>query len=221
MILIIVVIVIFVLFLGLVAFLRIFSKNEDHDGRDEYESSKFGEVGEKYVANELNEIVKKYGGYLYNNFCFEDEKGFSSEIDHILITKGGVFVIETKTNKGKIIGNEDDKFWICIKKDYQDDKQFKNPIIQNQGHINHLRRMLNHNPPKMISMVIFPIADISSINSPIVHDMGSALSFIADLTINSKKSSDFAKNINERIKKIQDNYSISKKRHLQNIHDHF
>ncbi len=221
MILIIVVVVIFALFLGLVVFLRIASKNIDYDGRDERESSKFGEAGEKYVADELNEIVKKYGGYLYNNFCFEDEKGFSSEIDHILITNGGVFVIETKTNKGKIIGNEDDKFWTCIKKDYQDDKQLKNPIIQNQGHINHLQRMLKPNPPKLISMVVFPIAEISSINSPIVHDVGSALSFITDLTINSKKSCDFAKNINERIKKIEDNYSISKKRHLQNIHDRF
>ena len=217
----IVIVVTLVLLLGLIAFLSIAFRGGDHVERDEYEASKFGEMGEKYVADELSKIAKKYDGYLYNNFCFEDEKGFSSEIDHILITKAGVFVIETKMNKGKIIGNEDDNFWTCIKKDYQEDKQLKNPIIQNQGHINHLKRMLEPNPPKMISMVIFPIANISSINSPIVHDVGSALSFIVDLTINSKNSSDFAKNVNERIKKIEDNYSISKEKHIQNIHKHF
>ena len=66
---------------------------------------------EKLVANELEKLVKDNKGYLINNLCFKDEEGYSSEIDHILITKAGVFVIETKSNYGKIYGNENDIMW--------------------------------------------------------------------------------------------------------------
>ena len=96
---------------------------------------------DKVFAVKSNRIIDNYGGYLYNNFCFEDEDGFSSEIDHILITKGGVFVIETKGNKGTIYGAADDERWICFKKDYQNDKTFINPIIQDKCYINHLNKM--------------------------------------------------------------------------------
>lgn len=61
---------------------------------------------EELVANELEKLVKDNKGYLINNLCFKDEEGYSSEIDHILITKAGVFVIKTKSNYGKIYGNE-------------------------------------------------------------------------------------------------------------------
>lgn len=61
---------------------------------------------EELVANELEKLVKDNKGYLINNLCFKDKEGYSSEIDHILITKAGVFVIKTKSNYGKIYGNE-------------------------------------------------------------------------------------------------------------------
>ncbi|MDD7715140.1 MAG: nuclease-related domain-containing protein, partial [Mollicutes bacterium] len=133
----------------------------------------YGDIGEKIVGQRLEEIVNTYGGYLYNDFCFEDEYGFSSQIDHILITLGGVFIIETKNMVGTVYGDKDAERWKCIK--YQNgniyEKIIGNPIIQNQGHINHLRDMFASIPPKMTSMVIFVDTDISYIDSNLVYNL--------------------------------------------------
>ena len=185
--------------------------------RNEREAKRYGEAGENLVAKYLQDIVNSYGGYLYNDFCFEDQQGYSTEIDHILITRGGVFIIETKTNKGLIRGAKEDEWWLCIKKDYQQDKQLKNPIIQNQGHINHLRKMFKNTPPKMTSIVIFPVADITYVSSDIVYDLDDATNKIIELTKSNTYSQEFVERINSQIKQIQDTYSISKEKHIENI----
>lgn len=184
---------------------------------DQREINQVGKAGENYVASYLSDIASTYNGFLFNDFCFEDEDGFSTEIDHILITRGGVFVIETKTNKGTIYGDKNDKYWECIKKDYQDDKTLKNPIIQNQGHINHLRRMFGKNAPKMLSIVIFPVADISHIDATNVCNVNGAVAAIKELTAQAKYSEEFVKRINNQLQSIKDRYGISKERHIQNI----
>ena len=185
--------------------------------RNEREAKRYGEAGENLVAKYLQDVVNSYGGYLYNDFCFEDQQGYSTEIDHILITRGGIFIIETKTNKGLIRGAKEDEWWLCIKKDYQQDKQLKNPIIQNQGHINHLRKMFKNTPPKMTSIVIFPVADITYVSSDIVYDLDDATNKIIELTKSNTYSQEFVERINSQIKQIQDTYSISKEKHIENI----
>ena len=185
--------------------------------RNEREAKRYKEAGENLVAKYLQDIVNSYGGYLYNDFCFEDQQGYSTEIDHILITRGGIFIIETKTNKGLIRGAKEDEWWLCIKKDYQQDKQLKNPIIQNQGHINHLRKMFKNTPPKMTSIVIFPVADITYVSSDIVYDLDDATNKIIELTKSNTYSQEFVERINSQIKQIQDTYSISKEKHIENI----
>ena len=185
--------------------------------RNEREAKRYGEAGENLVVKYLQDIVNSYGGYLYNDFCFEDQQGYSTEIDHILITRGGIFIIETKTNKGLIRGAKEDEWWLCIKKDYQQDKQLKNPIIQNQGHINHLRKMFKNTPPKMTSIVIFPVADITYVSSDIVYDLDDATNKIIELTKSNTYSQEFVERINSQIKQIQDTYSISKEKHIENI----
>lgn len=196
-----------------------FASRIDHEKiySDQREIEQFGREGEKHVARQLIEIANTYGGYLFNDYCFEDDKGFSTEIDHILMTRGGVFVIETKTNKEIIYGNQDDEYWECDKKQYQESKCFRNPIIQNQGHINHLKRMFAKTAPKMYSMIIFPIADISNIDSNMVFNIDEAIKEIKNLTKGSRYSKDFVERINGQLISIRERYGISKERHIENI----
>ena len=217
-----VIVLIVILFIAIIAFAlsskssggRPFSSVKE---RNEREAKRYGEAGENLVAKYLQDIVNSYGGYLHNDFCFEDQQGYSTEIDHILITRGGIFIIETKTNKGLIRGAKEDEWWLCIKKDYQQDKQLKNPIIQNQGHINHLRKMFKNTPPNMTSIVIFPVADITYVSSDIVYDLDDATNKIIELTKSNTYSQEFVERINSQIKQIQDTYSISKEKHIENI----
>lgn len=189
----------------------------------ENNAKQYGDIGEKIVGQRLEAIVNTYGGYLYNDFCFEDEYGFSSQIDHILITLGGVFIIETKNMVGTVYGDKDAEQWKCIK--YQNgniyEKMIGNPIIQNQGHINHLRDMFASIPPKMTSMVIFVDTDISYIDSNQVYNLPDAIRYIEEMTINSKRSREYVERINDQIRDIQSKYSISIERHIENIKNRY
>ncbi len=197
--------------------IKVNKNNKSFIDYDELEKQRFGKLGENYVSKHLEIIINEFGGYLYNDFCFEDEKGYSTEIDHILITRGGIFIIETKTNKGTIYGNKDDEYWISRKKEYQEDKSIKNPIIQNNGHINHLKRMFKNYPPKMISVIIFPLADISNINSTVVYNLNDAINHIIKLTKDNKYTNQYVERINKQILYIKSKYSISKEKHIKNI----
>lgn len=90
-----------------------------------------GYIGEYKVSKILNRLNKK------KYFIFNDIKiminGSISQIDHIVISTYGIFVIETKNYKGVIKGNESSKEWkqVLNKKT----RTFYNPILQNQGHV--------------------------------------------------------------------------------------
>lgn len=218
-------VMIFVLIIALL--IRRVNKKDDsnYDFRSGYESNAklYGDIGERIVGQQLQAIVNTYGGYLYNDFCFEDEYGFSSQIDHILITLGGVFIVETKNMVGTIYGDKDNEQWKCIK--YQNgniyEKMVGNPLIQNQGHINHLREMFASIPPKMTSMVIFINTDISNIDSNLVYNLPDAIRYIEETTINSKRSREYVERINDQIRDIQSKYSIPIERHIENIKNRY
>ncbi len=159
-------------------------------------AASFGTKGEMLVQKRLEEVKNRYGGYLYHDFCFEDENGYSSEIDHILITRGGVFIIETKSNKGTIRGKENDDSWRSLKENCPAWKYFKNPIKQNQRHVNHLRQTIEPNPPRMKSMVVFPFADVSQIDSGYVYQLDEAIDAIEEATASKKCSSEFVERVN-------------------------
>ena len=183
----------------------------------ETDAERYGREGENYVSRYLTELVYSYKGYLFNGYCFMDDDGYSSEIDHIVVTKGGIFVIETKRINGIIHGDVNGDEWIAIK-DYEiSTKSFKNPVKQNQGHINHLRRVFGSNPPKMQSIVVFVEGNISDVKSDIVTDLNGALQIIRERTEQGKYSDAFVTNTMNRLKTITDRYGIGKEKHIQNI----
>ncbi len=185
---------------------------------DEREKERFGELGEEYVANVLKQLTNDNKAYSFNNFIIEYKEGHSIEIDHILICLGGVFIIETKSNKGIIFGDDNDEMWYARKKDWQEDKRFKNPVKQNQGHIYHLKKMFKNNPPRMYSIIIFPAAEsINNVNSKYVYDVDSACKFIADKINEAKYSTQFVDRIYKELNDIKNTYGITIEEHKRNI----
>ena len=202
-----VVLVALVFLIALFAILASKSAQKRREKQDLYEINQVGRAGENYVSDCLQGIVNAFGGYLYNDFCFEDRKGYSTEIDHILITRGGLFIIETKANKGTIYGGPDDEKWLCVKKDYQEDKELRNPAIQNQRHINNLRRVFKSRTPKMFSIIIFSLSDtdISNIQIENVFDVPTAIAYIRQLTVDAHYSQDFVERTKKDIEYIKNN----------------
>lgn len=111
-----------------------------------------GKIGELDVSHELNKLPgNKYS--IVNNVMLYDENGKSHQIDHIVFSKFGIFVIETKNFEGLIKGNTYDKQWIQILGKTKNN--FYNPVHQNYGHIKVLEEKLNIKENKFISIVCF------------------------------------------------------------------
>ena len=114
--------------------------------------SKFrGFMGEFWVKLELSKLSKnKY--ILLNDIMIKDESG-THQIDHLILSQFGIFVIEMKNYYGLIKGKEFDDKWcqyLGRNKNY-----FINPIHQNYGHIKSLSNLLKLDDRKFISIICF------------------------------------------------------------------
>ena len=65
-----------------------------------------GFAGEYWVQKELNKLP---GEYLFLSDVMLEVDGKTTQIDHIVFSKYGIFVIETKQRNTYITGNEHDK----------------------------------------------------------------------------------------------------------------
>ena len=95
-----------------------------------------GKYSERLVHKKMLQLSDEYT--IFNNLLFESN-GRSTQIDHIVVSPYGVFVIETKGYKGWILGGENSEYWtqvICKSK-----HKFYNPIKQNEGHVRFLRHL--------------------------------------------------------------------------------
>ena len=108
-----------------------------------------GFMGEFWVKTELNKL-SKHSYIILNNIMIKSSTG-THQIDHIVISKFGIFVIETKNYYGLIIGDKYKAKWIQYigKNKYY----FNNPIHQNYGHIKALAEILNLDENKFISII--------------------------------------------------------------------
>lgn len=79
-------------------------------------------------------------------------RGGTTQVDHILVSRFGVFVIETKDYKGWIFGNADDRYWTQVL--FQARYRFRNPIRQNLGHVTAVRELLAFLPPDAIVSIV-------------------------------------------------------------------
>ena len=110
-----------------------------------------GFMGEFWVKIELGKLPKnKY--IIFSDILIKDEKG-THQIDHLVLSKFGIFVIEMKNYYGLIKGKEFDNKWcqyLGKNKSY-----FTNPIYQNFGHIKSLSNLFKIEEKYFISVICF------------------------------------------------------------------
>jgi hypothetical protein len=111
-----------------------------------------GALGEMRVAHILKKLPEE--SYTVINNLLIQNNGHTSQIDHIVISVYGIFVIETKTYKGWIYGREKSEYW--TQNIYGNKYQLRNPIRQNYGHIKALKNILHEYPDiPYISIIAF------------------------------------------------------------------
>jgi hypothetical protein len=97
-----------------------------------------GAIGESKVALRLKLLNKKEFKVINDVLLKSGDR--SSQIDHIVVSIYGIFVIETKNYGGWIHGHENSEYWVQTY--YKNKTRFKNPVIQNKGHIITLKKVL-------------------------------------------------------------------------------
>ncbi|XXM71474.1 NERD domain-containing protein [Lysinibacillus sphaericus] len=98
-----------------------------------------GRIGEGEVKRCLRKLnTEEYK--IFHDTLLRSTNGGTTQIDHIVVSRAGIFVIETKNYKGWIFGNERSRQW--TQTIYQRKQKFNNPLHQNYGHIKAIEHIL-------------------------------------------------------------------------------
>ena len=118
-----------------------------------YRTHVFQNRSEARVARALHKRFAAPDYHLLNHVTLRLKEG-TTQIDHILVSRFGVFVIETKDYRGWIFGNRDDRYWTQVH--YRAKFRFQNPLRQNYLHTRAVQELLEFLPASAIrSVVIF------------------------------------------------------------------
>lgn len=110
-----------------------------------------GKLGEAAVGAKLAKLPKEEYA-VFNDIMIQTARG-TAQIDHVVVSKYGIFVIETKNYKGWILGGESSEQW--TKNVYGKKYYFRNPIKQNYGHIKALEGVLELPASVFVPIVVF------------------------------------------------------------------
>lgn len=90
--------------------------------------------------------------HVFNNVLLKTGL-WTTQIDHVIVSRYGIFVIETKNKNGWIFGKAFDNYWTQVL--YNKKYKFQNPLKQNEGHKHSLSRCLKIDVRKMYSIIVF------------------------------------------------------------------
>lgn len=110
-----------------------------------------GRRGEKLVADELARL-KRSENILLNDLLIPVGGDKTSQIDHVLISTRGIFVIETKSLAGRITGSEFGQYWTQHLSSQS--RSIYNPLLQNRTHVKVIRRLLPELPDSLFTSVV-------------------------------------------------------------------
>lgn len=175
-----------------------------------------GALGEFKVDVTLNFLGSDYE--VLNNVLIKCSSGNTSQIDHIVLSEYGIFVIETKNYKGWIFGNEKAEYWTQII--YKKRNSFRNPVKQNWAHIYALKNVLAEFPTvRYYPIVVFAgMATLKSIESsvPVIYS-NMLRRTIKNSSCEKCISKEDLIGIRALLESIQLNDKGSKKYHVQSV----
>lgn len=111
-----------------------------------------GWVGEASVNRILSNLSPEQYKVFHDVYVPNGEGG-TTQVDHIVTSVYGIFVIETKHYKGWIFGKEDQKYWTQVI--YKRKEKLYNPIWQNFGHLSAIKARLGVEDHHIHSIIAF------------------------------------------------------------------
>lgn len=185
-------------------------------------SESIGARGERRVSSYLEDLpCEDYA--VYNDLLFRD-RSYTTQVDHLVVSRYGIFVIETKNVHGKVYGSGNAEFWKQYLPDFgyktfgiTQEHQLRNPIWQNGGHIKALRRLVFGDDAPIVGIVLFPDDTDLFVTAefPVLH-MWEVVSYVATYQ-DTVLSQEQVETYRERILEAVSTSADDRKLHLENV----
>ncbi len=118
---------------------------------------------ERQVVDALSHGLNPNDYFIFSNLILPSTFNGSTQVDHIVVSKYGIFVIESKDYSGWIFGRAHDEKWTQSLPG-ANKYRFPNPLRQNWGHIKTLENLMPLPEKTFISIVVF--SDKSDFKTP-------------------------------------------------------
>ncbi|EJG1004471.1 NERD domain-containing protein [Vibrio parahaemolyticus] len=107
--------------------------------------------GETLVRDKIQQNLSSEKYHLLNNITLPLDEG-TTQIDHVLVSTRGVFIIETKHYSGWIFANENSSKWTQLI--YKVKNSFQNPLRQNYLHLKTVKALLDFLPDDVFKPIV-------------------------------------------------------------------
>lgn len=111
-----------------------------------------GAEGERRVNSTLRRNLDEQDYVLLEDLTLPTSHG-TTQVDHIVLSRFGVFVVETKNMSGWIFGGESQARWTQVMRRHK--SQFQNPLRQNYHHVNVVQDLLGIKLGQLENLVAF------------------------------------------------------------------
>jgi hypothetical protein len=120
--------------------------------------------------------------HLIKNVTLPTEDG-TTQIDHIIVSVFGVFVVETKNLKGWIFGSANQRMW--TQQIFKHKNKFQNPLHQNYKHSKTLQSLLTLDDNQLHSVVVF--IGVSTFKTDMPNNVTYGMGYIRFILSKTKK----------------------------------
>ncbi|WP_206831850.1 NERD domain-containing protein [Alicyclobacillus fructus] len=178
-----------------------------------------GYAGERIIRKRLSSLPR--GEYrVLHNLLVPREDGKRTQIDHVVVSPYGIFVIETKNYQGIIVGKDAWNEWTQVL-NRRTKHRFLSPVVQNEGHIRALAYAVPEVPRSAFrSIVAFndkARLDVESQKAEVVRfrDVAKAIRAHRDLLI----SAETVNLVVERLQSVHIKGDKARQEHIKGIRE--
>lgn len=174
-----------------------------------------GWFGEKKTELKLSLALDNDIYIVFHDIIIPSRNG-TTQIDHVIVSRYGLFVVETKNLKGWIYGTANQPKWTQVV--YQSKYKFQNPLKQSYRHkkalSNHLR-IKENNIHQVVSFVGDCQLKTDMPPNVIKSGLGSYIKEFNKIVF----SEDEVNEIENILSRLKSEVSVSTEKHIQSLHD--
>src|SRR6056297_1392176 len=111
-----------------------------------------GARGERLVHNALTSVLNEQEYRVLSDLILPVAGG-TTQIDHLVLSRFGIFVVETKNMTGWIFGSAEQRKWTQVQK--RSKRSFQNPLRQNYSHLKAVQEILKVDQKVLHNIVVF------------------------------------------------------------------